>query len=566
MSINKTKEQLNEKIRRLEQQILQLEASKAKHTKDHRTLQKLSSVVEQTADQVLITNKEGIIEYVNPAFEEKTGYSKEEVLGKTPRFLKSGQHNLQFYRTLWAIILSGQTFRSVLVNRKKNGELYYESKTITPIKDSRGQITHFVSTGKDITNRKQVEQTLAKRNRELALINNASQAFISTLDLDQVIFTILKGVQQLLDVSFCATWLIETDTQEIVCRQVSNEQAQPIVGWRLELGQGLAGWAAQHGKSLIVSDTWLDGRYYRGIEEHLGFELRSILCVSLKVKEQVIGVLQVMDTRIGRFSHSNLTLLESLAAAAAIAIDNARLYHQAQQDAHTKAVLLQEVNHRVKNNLAAIIGLLYAEQRHTSQLPLREKCRQLYQKLMNNLINRVQGLATVHGMLSRSEWAPLPLSELAKQVIYSAIKIMPENTTVVANVSPSLIKVTSDQAHNLALVFNELTINALKYATGSHENTEITVTITAKADWVTTQFRDNGNGYPQDVLNGSPQNHSTGMELIQKVVEKNLRGKLSLHNDDGAVTTLQFKVKINEHHANNKQYLFEGIDKQHGSS
>lgn len=125
-----------------------------------REMRKLSSVIEQTDDVVVITDRNGIIEYVNPAFERKTGYTREEVLGKTPRIVKSGKHGPDFYRNLWETILRGGVFRGELVNQKKDGTLYYEEKTITPIKNRKGEITHYVSTGKDITMRKEMEAAL----------------------------------------------------------------------------------------------------------------------------------------------------------------------------------------------------------------------------------------------------------------------------------------------------------------------------------------------------------------------------------------------------------------------
>ena len=112
----------------------------------------------------------------------------------------------------------------------------------------------------------------------------------------------------------------------------------------------------------------------------------------------MIGTLQVMDTQVDRFSPADLTIIEPLAAAAAIAIENARLYEQAQRDAETKSILLREVNHRVTNNLTAIIGLLYTEQRHSPT-----EVRTAYQSILKDLIGRVQSLATVHSLLSRSE-------------------------------------------------------------------------------------------------------------------------------------------------------------------
>src|SRR5262249_26981942 len=132
------------------------------HSKE--TIRLLSEAVEQTADSVVITDRQGTIEYVNPAFEATTGYSCREIAGKTPRILKSEVHDREFYSRLWNKILGGESFRGTLVNRKKCGQLYWTEQTITPIKDSAGAITHFVSVLKDITDlRKQQEQEFQLR-------------------------------------------------------------------------------------------------------------------------------------------------------------------------------------------------------------------------------------------------------------------------------------------------------------------------------------------------------------------------------------------------------------------
>ena len=123
-------------------------------------MQKLSSAVEQTADSVLITDANGVIEYVNPAFEHNTGYTLVEAAGQTPRLVKSGQHDQAFYQKLWGTILAGDVFRAVITNRRKDGTLYFEEKPLPPIRDANRRITHFVSTGKDITERMQAQQQL----------------------------------------------------------------------------------------------------------------------------------------------------------------------------------------------------------------------------------------------------------------------------------------------------------------------------------------------------------------------------------------------------------------------
>lgn len=121
------------------------------HKHNLETVKVLSNAVEQTADSVIIANKKGIIEYVNPAFEATTGYRRDEAIGKTPKLLQSGKHDQEFYQNLWKTILSGKPYRGTIINKKKNGELYWSEQTITPMKDDAGNITNFVSVLKDIT-------------------------------------------------------------------------------------------------------------------------------------------------------------------------------------------------------------------------------------------------------------------------------------------------------------------------------------------------------------------------------------------------------------------------------
>ena len=138
------------------------EARRAELKRAEEEMRKLSHAVEQSDDSVVITDKDGVIEYVNPAFERRTGYSKKEALGQTPRIVKSGKQGDAFYERLWKTISEGEVFRGILVNKKKTGELYYEEKTITPLKDGRGVVTHYVSTGKDITERMRAEEERAR--------------------------------------------------------------------------------------------------------------------------------------------------------------------------------------------------------------------------------------------------------------------------------------------------------------------------------------------------------------------------------------------------------------------
>ena len=129
-------------------------------------LGRLSRAIEQTADSVMVTNRQGVIEYVNPAFEEMTGYTHDEAVGRTPRILSSGRQSQKFYETLWTAILAGKVYRTMTVNKRKDGTLYDEDQTITPIRDDAGVITHFISTGRDVTQRRRTQEALRRLNTQ----------------------------------------------------------------------------------------------------------------------------------------------------------------------------------------------------------------------------------------------------------------------------------------------------------------------------------------------------------------------------------------------------------------
>ncbi|MGH9496391.1 MAG: ATP-binding protein, partial [Candidatus Sulfotelmatobacter sp.] len=128
-------------------------------------LRKLSRAVEQSADTVVVTDRNGIIQYVNPAFETLSGYTHGEVCGQTHRILKSGEQASEIYREMWNTILAGNVFRGILVNRKKNGELYYVEENICPVRDAGGEVTHFVANGRDMSERMRLEAQLSQAQK-----------------------------------------------------------------------------------------------------------------------------------------------------------------------------------------------------------------------------------------------------------------------------------------------------------------------------------------------------------------------------------------------------------------
>ncbi len=156
--------------REAEEQVRQanalLEQRVAQRTEELRTL---SRAVEQADDGTVITDREGRILFVNEAFERQSGYSAAELVGQNPRLIKSGMHPDPFYADLWRTITAGDVFRAVVVNRRKDGGLFHEEKTISPIRDAEGAITHFVATGRDISERMDMEARLRRTETMAAM-------------------------------------------------------------------------------------------------------------------------------------------------------------------------------------------------------------------------------------------------------------------------------------------------------------------------------------------------------------------------------------------------------------
>lgn len=144
-------------------------------------LRKLSRVVEQSPDSIIITNIDGNIEYVNPKFTELTGYTFKEVTGENPRILKSGEKPADEYSDMWELITHGKMWRGEFHNKKKNGELYWESASISPIINSDGKVTHYLAIKEDITQKKIIEQELIKAKEKAEESDRLKSEFLAQM-------------------------------------------------------------------------------------------------------------------------------------------------------------------------------------------------------------------------------------------------------------------------------------------------------------------------------------------------------------------------------------------------
>ena len=169
--------------------------------------------------------------------------------------------------------------------------------------------------------------------------------------------TILEAIRNLFGVVGGSIWLKEQPSGEVVCRQAAGFQRNVVKGWRLAPGEGIAGWVSSYGESVILPDTREDMRHFRKVADTMQVELRSIISVPMRVKGAVIGALQLVDKQVGRFDASHGKLLEALADASAIAIENAQLFERANREiAERKRAekKLKQNEKELKNKSAAL--------------------------------------------------------------------------------------------------------------------------------------------------------------------------------------------------------------------
>lgn len=298
-----------------------------------KSIKKLLSIVEQTADIVFITDRQGVIEYVNPAYEKLTGYSKKETVGQTSSFLKSGKQSAKDYEGLWSTILSGDIYQGVLTNRKKNGEFYYEEKTITPMRDEHGTISNFVSTGKDVTNK-------IKHELEMEAIATMSMAMRSAQTLDELLQQLIDTTLDLMHATLGAIWLHDP---------LKNELRTAVTrGWDIDTpdrlappekpGEGFNGLVFRTGKPFVGSDYFTNKILAPKLRKLIPPGLGGVV-IPLRAGETVIGTLNINVFFPREITSDEVHLLTTLSEIAGNSIQRMRLYEMTKRDVRRFAAL-----------------------------------------------------------------------------------------------------------------------------------------------------------------------------------------------------------------------------------
>jgi len=424
----------------------------------------------------------------------------------------------------------------------------------------------------------EAEEALRQHSRDLAMLNRAGQALSSTLDLDQVLITVTEEIRRLLNVVAASVWLIDPETDELVCRQATGAQSEVVRGWRLAPGQGLAGLAARSGESLIVADAQTDERHFKGVDQETNLPLRSILTIPLRVKQNIIGVIQVVDTEASRFSTTDLALLESMSTTAGTAIDNARLVealHQYTTELEARNEELDAyahtVAHDLKAPLALIVGFAQVLDEDYTALPdevMRRYLRRMAQggRKMSNIIDELLLLTEMRKM--EVKMRPLDMASivaeahqrLAHQIEASQAEIvLPETWPVVLGYGPWVEEVWANYLSNalkyggqpprVELGFDE---PASQRIDGPTEPVLSAAEGLAEVSMVRFWIRDNGPGLtPEEQARlFTPftrldqvrvKGHGLGLSIVGRIVEK-LGGEVGVESGVGQGSTFTFTL------------------------
>ncbi len=511
------------------------------------TEQRYRALFNRMQDAIFIFEPEGRILTTNHQAANLLSYPQETLIGKTFQDLVAPAYRVAHQAKVEALLTGGvlPVYESSLQSAPGKA-IPVEISAVLVHAPAEAQGARYIqSIVRNITQRKEAEIALHHYAERLQMLHEIDQAIISAQSPEKIARAALKRIRQLIPGNWASVveFNPDTDIVKVLATRVDH-QTQLNTGYLASLESFTQ--ADLTTPSPTLFHDLAAQSHLPPIQRMLYTEgLRTLLNVPLHVQEQFTGALLLGADRANAFNADHVDIATEVATSLALTIQQARLHEQTQQDATTKAALLQEVNHRVKNNLTAIIGLLLAEQRYTPSDGL------VYvEAITERLTHRIQGMVTVHEMLSASEWRPLPLNDLATEVIHTTLRALASHNVSV-DITPHTVKVDHRQASSLALILHELVSNTIKYTihsdgaadTHAHRRPHITVDITSDPDdhSITLIYRDDGPGYPADVLQMT--RYDVGLYLIQRLVKKNLRGSLTLSNhatDGGAVTEIHF--------------------------
>lgn len=400
--------------------------------------------------------------------------------------------------------------------------------------------------------------TLTRHNRELLLLNRASQVLTATLDIDDVLEHLLQVSVQIIGATGSSVWLWEDENRDrLICQAAYHPgKEEVLLGLTVHSGYGVVGWVAQANKGAIVSNPALDGRFYAKIDTSSGFTTQSILAVPIHLRNRVLGVLEVVNKRDGRFQSQDLTYAQMLAASAAIAIDNAQLVQTLRtkmEDLKAQNAELEAFDHTVahdlQNPLALVVG--FADLLRTSSDKIsaeeRERALDLLGQNAHRMSNIIQEMLVLSSVRKRDvETHPLEMDQIVLAALDRLRFTMQEHNARL--ILPDSWPVASGYAPWIEEVWENYIGNALKYG-GKPPRIELGNTVLPDGRikfWV----QDNGQGIDPEKrhLLFTPftqlgqvrvTGHGLGLSIVRRIMEK-LGGEVDVESELGQGSTFSF--------------------------
>jgi PAS domain S-box-containing protein len=481
-----------EERRRQLDQIDGLEKEIAERKKTEEALRLTQFAMDNAGDACYWIREDASIFYVNKAACNMLDYTREELLSMLvtdldPNFPIGG------WEKHWEKSRRKGTYMVETAHRRRNGEIVPIEVHVNFVM-FEGEEYH-CSFVRDITERKKVEESLrASEERYKSMFSN-SHAVMMLIDPE---------TDHIEDVNPAACNYYGYSRDDLLRMKISNINILPAE----KIHELMKKVRSKGRRQLSLKHRLADGEI-RDVEIYSG-------PIVIKGKELLFSIIHDITER-------------------------KRAEEELQRYAETQAVLLQEVNHRVKNNLSALISILQMEGDRAEVVYNSE-----YIELLNDLISRINGLSTVHSMLSASQWRDLNLADLCKRVIENARKGVNLDRRIIANISPSDVSVNSDQSHHLSLVINELFTNSVKHAGEGKQNLVISIDISEDDNIILIEYKDNGPGYREGTVIRNDDKTGIGLTLIKGIIEQSMDGEVLFSGENGAEAIIKIESSDNE--------------------
>jgi len=395
--------------------------------------------------------------------------------------------------------------------------------------DFTGQEHHFVEViagiiAINIENGRLYEQTdeqLRRKVHELGTIHRVTSIIASTLNLDEVLQTIATQAVHLSGAERSCIFELDHDNQHLHVVAHHGLNSKIARATHLKVGQCCAGRAVETGQPNVAVDCMHEDKgCFLSNDPGISADIHSTLCVPLRARQRVLGCICIYSSHRHLISDEQMQLVVTFANEAAIAIENARLYEETRRGLELKSVLLRELHHRVKNNLATVAGILSLQRRRTKSTEVRYT--------LAESVNRVQGLAATHDMLAHDDLSEAKLEEIARKIVGVAnANLCPPETHINFDVvSPSIV-IPSRAVTVLALVLNEMVSNAIKHGMKGRTSGTVTIRGSEEKGIVTVQVIDPGTDLKQWEQGDEENGEGLGLSLIKNLIG-DLGGRFSL--------------------------------------